>query len=42
MKTTTTMTLYAKAKNVIRVASITVGTLLLFAYGLLFAMIIVL
>ena len=42
MKTTTTMTLYEKVKNVARVISITVGTLMLFAYGLLFAMIIIL
>ena len=42
MKTTTPMTLYERVKNVARVASITVGALILAAYVLLFAMVIVL
>ena len=42
MKTTTTMTLYERVKNIARVASITVGTLMLVAYFLLFAVIIIL
>ena len=42
MKTTTTMTLHEKVKYVARVTSITVGTLMLFGYALMLAMIIIL
>lgn len=42
MKTTTTMTLYGRMKNVARTALITVGTLMVVAYVLLFAVIIIL
>jgi hypothetical protein len=42
MKTTATMTLYEKVKNVARVTSITVGTLALLAYVSLLAVIIIL
>ena len=42
MKTTNTKTLYERVKNAARVASITVGTLMLATYVLLFAVIIIL
>jgi hypothetical protein len=42
MKTTTTTTFYEKVKKVARVTSITIGTLMLFAYALLVAVIIIL
>jgi hypothetical protein len=42
MKTTTPMTRYERVKNVARVVSITVGALMVAAYALLFAVIIIL